>query len=206
MPRPTSFDRDRVLDTVMHAFWTHGFEATSIDRLERATGLKRQSLYNAFGDKEAMFTAALDRYRTQVGRPLRALLDSNDPGAAVRAYLDGHLRMLEDPCTPAGCLIAGCSSELGPRDDAVGQRMRAETSGGVAAVAEVFSGWQSAGKLSAKADPDQMAALLAAIVRGLAVLARAGPDRHVIAHAVDGAVAVLNPFLTPTLEPEGSSR
>lgn len=205
MPRPTSFDRDPVLDTVMHTFWTYGFEATSLDRLERATGLRRQSLYNAFGDKEAMFTAALDRYRAQVGGPLRMLLDSDDPQAAVRAYLDGHLRMLNDPCTPAGCLIAGCSSELGLRDDAVGQRMRAETAGGVEAVAGVFSAWKSAGKLSVEADPDQLAALLAAIVRGLAVLARASPDRDVIAHAVDGAVAALSPFLTQTPEPEGSS-
>lgn len=186
----------------MHTFWSHGFAATSVDRLEKATGLKRQSLYNAFGDKEAMFTAALDRYRQQVGGPLRALLDGDDPRTAIRGYLEGHLRMLADPCTPAGCLIAGCSSELGPRDNAVGQRMRAETAGGVAAAARVFGAWKSAGKLSPEADPSQLAALLAAIVRGLAVLARAGTGSEVVAQAVDGAVAALAHFLSS----DGASR
>ncbi|MFA9200543.1 MAG: TetR/AcrR family transcriptional regulator [Cypionkella sp.] len=195
MPRPASFDREEALDAVMRTFWEHGFEATSLDRIERATGLKRQSLYNAFGDKEAMFAAALDRYRIQVGTPLRALLDHDDPATAVRAYLEGHLRMLQDPCTPAGCLIAGCSSELGPREDSVGARMRAETAGAVEAGVEVFRAWAAAGKLSIGADPEQLAALLATIIRGLAVLARANPDPDILIQAVDGAVAALSPFL-----------
>ncbi|HZG08157.1 MAG TPA: TetR/AcrR family transcriptional regulator [Allosphingosinicella sp.] len=197
MPRPASFDRDEALDAVMRTFWAHGFEATSLDRLEKATGLKRQSLYNAFGDKEAMFMAALDRYRAQVGMPLRSLLGHDDPAAAVRAYLEGHLRMLADPCTPAGCLIAGCSSELGPRDDAVGARMRLETAGALEAGAETFRAWQRSGKLKPTADPEQLAALLATVVRGLAVLARSSTDPKLIGRAVDGAVVALTPFLTP---------
>ena len=147
MARPASFEREEILDAVMRTFWEHGFEATSLDRIEKATGLKRQSLYNAFGDKEAMFTAALDRYRSQVGTPLGALLDHADPHAAIRAYLEGHWRMLADPCTPAGCLIASCSSELGPRNDAVGARMRMETADALEAggggVSELATGGQA---------------------------------------------------------------
>jgi TetR/AcrR family transcriptional regulator, transcriptional repressor for nem operon len=201
MPRPAGFDRDTVLDAVMRSFWEHGYYATSLDRLEKATGLKRQSLYNAFGDKEAMFGAALERYRAEVGAPLRALLDSGDPAAAIRAYLDAHRQLLADPCTPSGCLIAGCASELGPRDDAVGARMRAEAEAATTALRMVFERWAAEGRLAASADPQTLAALLATIVRGLAMLARSGRDAAIIERAVEGALQALAPLLSPANPP-----
>ncbi len=43
------FDRNQVLDRAMAAFWTRGYEATSIDDLVEATGINRGSLYGTFG-------------------------------------------------------------------------------------------------------------------------------------------------------------
>jgi TetR/AcrR family transcriptional repressor of nem operon len=60
--RPRSFDVDRVLECAMHAFWRNGYGATGIAELEEVTGLGRQSLYGAFGDKEQLFARALDLY------------------------------------------------------------------------------------------------------------------------------------------------
>ena len=62
MARPRSFDTDSVLTSAMMLFWQQGYEATSIRDLERASGLTAPSLYGAFGNKEALFTAALQRY------------------------------------------------------------------------------------------------------------------------------------------------
>ena len=56
------FDRYEVLDRAMAAFWTRGYEATSIDDLVEATGINRGSLYGTFGDKRRLFLMALDRY------------------------------------------------------------------------------------------------------------------------------------------------
>ena len=56
------FDEQRVLDGAMHAFRRAGFGALSIKDLEQATGLSSGSLYNAYGNKEALFRAAFDHY------------------------------------------------------------------------------------------------------------------------------------------------
>src|ERR1700730_11789741 len=56
------FDRDEVLDRAIVAFWTRGYEATSIDDLVEATGINRGSIYGTFGDKRRLFLMALDRY------------------------------------------------------------------------------------------------------------------------------------------------
>ncbi|MEO0569769.1 MAG: TetR/AcrR family transcriptional regulator [Pseudomonadota bacterium] len=62
MARPRSFDEATVVDAAMIAFWKLGYSETPIGALEEATGLKRVSIYNAFGDKEGLFLAALDHY------------------------------------------------------------------------------------------------------------------------------------------------
>ncbi|MEM1378737.1 MAG: TetR/AcrR family transcriptional regulator [Pseudomonadota bacterium] len=64
MARPRTFDEADVVDAAMIAFWKMGYSETPIGALEEATGVKRISLYNAFGDKEGLFLAALDHYHT----------------------------------------------------------------------------------------------------------------------------------------------
>lgn len=195
MVKTAKLDREATLEAVMRCFWTNGYEATSLDRLEKATGLGRQSLYNAFGGKEALFSVALDRYREQVGAPLRTLLEQEDPAIAIRAFLEGHLAIFNDETSPAGCMLSGCSSELGPRDDTLGDRMRQETATGAEAMEAVFRRWQSEGRLTESADPGTLAALLSAVIRGLAVLRRASSDTTLVARAVDGAVQAFAAFL-----------
>ena len=63
--RPRSFDEDAVLDRARAAFWNLGYAATTLDELAAATGLNRPSLYGAFGDKHALYVAALERSRDE---------------------------------------------------------------------------------------------------------------------------------------------
>src|ERR1700693_3521049 len=60
--RPRSFDSDKALDAAMQVFWRKGYEGASLSDLTGAMGINRPSLYAAFGDKEALFRKALDRY------------------------------------------------------------------------------------------------------------------------------------------------
>ena len=43
----------------------HGYEGASLADLTRAMGINRPSMYAAFGNKEALFRKALDRYVDQ---------------------------------------------------------------------------------------------------------------------------------------------
>jgi hypothetical protein len=46
--RPREFDYDDVVEKAMHLFWRQGYQSTSIDEIETATGLTKGSLYKAF--------------------------------------------------------------------------------------------------------------------------------------------------------------
>ena len=62
MGRPKNFSREEVLEKAMPVFWKHGFADTSLQDLERATGVNKSGLYTEFRDKEDLFLTCLRRY------------------------------------------------------------------------------------------------------------------------------------------------
>ena len=62
MGRPKNFSREEVLAKAMPVFWAHGFSDTSLQDLERATGVNKSGLYAEFRDKEDLFVACLRHY------------------------------------------------------------------------------------------------------------------------------------------------
>src|SRR6478752_603419 len=74
--RPREFDTERALAAALSVFWTKGYEGASMAELTEAMGITKPSLYAAFGNKEALFTKALDLYEREklayVGEGLKA--------------------------------------------------------------------------------------------------------------------------------------
>jgi len=62
MGRPKNFSRAEVLEKAMPVFWKHGFADTSLQDLERATGVNKSGLYTEFRDKEDIFMGCLRHY------------------------------------------------------------------------------------------------------------------------------------------------
>ena len=62
----------------MNVFWRFGYEHTSLDVLMREMGIARQSLYDTFGDKRALYLQALTQYRDNDHARLRRLLPRVD--------------------------------------------------------------------------------------------------------------------------------
>jgi AcrR family transcriptional regulator len=78
MGRPKGFNREQVLERAMPVFWKHGFADTSIQDLERATGVNKSGLYSEFRDKEDLFMACLRHYLESQGK--RGLLTKEPLG------------------------------------------------------------------------------------------------------------------------------
>src|SRR5438132_95237 len=83
MARPRSFDSDVVLDKAVETFREKGLDGTSMEDLEKATGLRRASLYGAFGDKRELYLAALKRYQGTRGVRLLEELNAAKTGRAA---------------------------------------------------------------------------------------------------------------------------
>lgn len=192
MPRPRHFSEPEALDAAIERFWQHGYTATSVRDLGQAMGLGAASLYNCFGDKQALFARALDRYLDGTMRERIARLEASlPPRAAITGFLDEIVAAsLADP-QRRGCLMVNTALEVAPHDKAVGATIAAR----LAELEGFFRRCVAAGQADGSigmGDADDLARLLLATVMGLRVLARARPEAALLHGAARQALAALD--------------
>src|SRR5690348_4805353 len=95
--RPRSFDVDHALDRALKVFWRKGYEGASLPDLTKAMGINRPSLYAAFGNKEALFRKAIDRYIEGPACGFRAALEEPTARKVVERLLYGNIDLVTDP-------------------------------------------------------------------------------------------------------------
>src|ERR1700733_10066888 len=105
MGRPREFDTERVLDAAMEVFWRHGYEGATVAELTEAMGINPPSLYAAFGSKEGLLKAALDRYAEKRAEFLREVLAAPTAREVAERMLLRIADLHTDPANPPGCLL-----------------------------------------------------------------------------------------------------
>ncbi len=70
------FDKNEVIDKSLELFWRHGFTASSMQQVVKTTGLKPGSIYLAFGNKEGLFSEAVESYSQKAMTFLRNTMDT----------------------------------------------------------------------------------------------------------------------------------
>jgi TetR/AcrR family transcriptional repressor of nem operon len=173
MSRPREFQEAEVLDRALAAFWRVGYEACSISSLVKYTGLQRQSLYNSFGDKDALFLAVLKRYEQHSAGELAKLDRPRSTLADLRKYMEDVLA-IQGTRGCGACLLV--RTAFGPQIK--NPRVKRVVSEGAQAVRACFirvlERAKFAGELPAHADPENCAAYLYAVLNGLAALSKTG--------------------------------
>ena len=190
--RPRSFDESEVLEAAMQVFWDHGFDGSSVRALEDATGLGRQSLYNTFGDKRALFEACLVHYeQTRSAGMAACLTASGSPLAAIERLFASWRTAAETGCK--GCLLLNTLAEFGGRDPALLTVVERVLATQRDALAEQLRAAQKRGEVRQDLDPIQTAQRLQATGNGLLLLARLGPPASVLDGVLEDSLASLRP-------------
>ncbi|MEM7522808.1 MAG: helix-turn-helix domain-containing protein [Pseudomonadota bacterium] len=169
------FDEDEALDAIMRVFWTKGFRAASIDDIVSATGLKRGSLYAAFGDKAAMYAAAHARYRREQEKVMMSALSGGGLRDAFEALFAAQIDILSNPATPPGCLITVTFGEAPGRGDALEETAGEDFERARAAFRARLE--EGRAELRSDADLEAVAAFYTVTIRGIAALHRLRADR-----------------------------
>jgi TetR/AcrR family transcriptional repressor of nem operon len=115
MPRPRAFDETAALEAAIECFWRHGYEATSLRDLTTAMGLTAPSLYNAFGDKQQLFSRALDHYLERATRErLRRLEGAFAAKEALTRFFDEIIDHSIGDRHRKGCFLVNSALEIAP--------------------------------------------------------------------------------------------
>ena len=116
MARHKEFDTHEALHKAMEVFWSRGYEAASIQDLVKHMGINRQSLYDTFGDKHALYLQALDLYSQVETRKLFELLEKRGSvRKALRQLFAGVVEGALGDGPRRGCFMSNAMSELAGR-------------------------------------------------------------------------------------------
>jgi TetR/AcrR family transcriptional regulator, transcriptional repressor for nem operon len=88
MGRNRDFSEEAVLDSVADVFVANGYGGTSIQMLSDATGLGKQSLYNTFGDKRALYLKSVECAVARTREVLPAMQAAPDGKGAIYAFFE----------------------------------------------------------------------------------------------------------------------
>ncbi|MGB3616773.1 MAG: helix-turn-helix domain-containing protein [Catalinimonas sp.] len=171
MGRSKAFDEEEVLDRAVELFWQEGYHATSMRDLTERLGINASSLYHTYGDKQKLFRAALERYRTQAGRAVTQRFEAApDVRTAVRELLLEATR--PQPARGGrGCFMVNTTVELAAQDAQVAEIVRLNREALEAALAERFEGAQARGEVAAQHTPTALARTVFNTLQGLRVTA-----------------------------------
>lgn len=187
--RPRTYDPNEALGKAMGAFWDRGYSATSLDDISAATGMNRPSLYAAFGDKQAIYLKAIERYRA--GSAVRDALKEEPTlrGALRRVYRVALAIYLAGDQGQRGCFVIGTAATEAVANPLV----REQLAGVLSDVDDAFEARirraKDDGELPAGADPKTLARLASATLHSLAIRARAGEKRRVLEAIAEAGVS-----------------
>lgn len=193
MARPKEFDHLQALQRALDTFWERGYDATAVRDLCAAMALNSGSLYGAFGDKRALFLAALDHYVETESRQAGERITSAPSGLlGIESFFDYLLDQMLQGKRRWGCLVTNSVTELASRDPEVAARARQQLQRLEKSFAGALERARVAGEVGPHVGPET-ASFLVCVVQGLNVLAKTGPSRKALERVVAvalGSIAV----------------
>ena len=177
MPRPRSFDETDVITRARKAFAETGFAGTSLDTLLEATGLARQSLYNAFGGKKELFMRAFLSDAAEAVEAVESIRHGEDsPIGRIRSQLV-KVAVEHGSAQAPPSLFTKAAVELAARDPEVASTVAAAFQTMRTHYAACIGEAQAAGEIDAGADPDPLGAFFVAVIEGMSTLGGSGVPR-----------------------------
>ncbi len=171
--RPSNFDRDAAVETVMNKLWRDGYEASSVKALSEMLGITRSSFYNAFGTREALFEEALALYAAQ--SPDRPLADAASDVSVKTLFTEVFRAMCkaraEDP-EGRGCLAVNSISELCNSHDELGPLLENAVSGNLKRIQSILQSGVENNELNQDMDVAATALAVQNLQIGLNVLSK----------------------------------
>jgi TetR/AcrR family transcriptional repressor of nem operon len=187
MARPREFDEHQVIEKLMTVFWDKGYEATTMQDLVKASGLLKGSLYGAFGDKQALYLAALKHYnRTRIQAGIDMLNGEGRPRQKIARLFDNVIESTKRGLFAGGCLLCNASLEKAVGD----KQFKAEIKTTIRRLKVAIMDALKAGNVN----EDQAASLAAFIVSayfGTRVLAKGGAPAAMIGDTRDHCLQLL---------------
>jgi len=193
MARPREFNETDAVRSAMLCFWQRGYEATSMRDLAASMGMSAPSLYNAFGDKEKLFTRALELYLDYNAREFVLRLESSlPPKEAIRQFFAEIVDHSIKDRERKGCFLVNSALEVASHKKELTAVISKQFSEIEGFFKRCIVAAQAKRTVPQSLDASDTARMLLGVLLGVRVLARSAPNRSLLESVVRSALAPLD--------------
>jgi TetR/AcrR family transcriptional regulator, transcriptional repressor for nem operon len=182
MARTKDFSENEVLGKAADVFTRLGYSATSLSTLTQELGVAKQSLYNAFGDKESLYLQALE-CAAEGSTLRRALMPSEKNGLQrLQAFFELIISECANPNHP-GCMLSVGILEQ-PQESAIASELQRKWQGTQELLRSAIEDGQRDGSIASQRRSAELAQALMATMAGLRVMRKAVADPNALQSAL----------------------
>jgi AcrR family transcriptional regulator len=168
----------------MQVFWRKGYEGASMVDLTTAMGINSPSLYAAYGSKEGLFRAVLERYEARRDKFMAEVFAAPTAKEVASLFLHGVADFAADTGgqNPPGCLLLQSGMTCGDSD--IPDELARHRAIKEKALSERFARARAEGDLPQNTEPAALARYVMAVSNGMCVQAASGAtlaDLHAVA-------------------------
>jgi TetR/AcrR family transcriptional repressor of mexJK operon len=176
-PRRPSLSNEELLDKALDLFSQHGYERTSVETITATAGMAKRTVYLRFGDKKALFIAALQRAIERWRVPIERLREAERDGLEESLLAIGQI-LVDNLLSPAGQQLLRLTNAESGRMPEIGEYTVQEGTGRTLAyLADLFRRHFQPDKIEMSEADDAAEAFLHLIVGGPANAAAWGVVR-----------------------------
>jgi TetR/AcrR family transcriptional regulator, transcriptional repressor for nem operon len=193
MARPRNFSETDALDQLAAVFTARGYGGTSVGDLTEATGLGKQSLYNAFGDKQSLYLQAIDHSAARFGQKASKAFAEPTGRAAIEAFFQVLLKAcMSNDEAENNCIVSAGLLE-GIQDEPIAERLCERWVASRQALKALIERGREDGSVRKDCESQELADVLMTLMSGLRVTARVVTKPAQLKRIVQLNLAVLDP-------------
>jgi len=191
MPWEKNFDVNVALQRAGEAFWAHGYEATSMQDLLEAMGIRKGSFYDTYGSKREVYLRALEQYADSRFAHFGSLVEGQGPKESLKTLIEAIYEECIEHEGHRGCMVINCALELAHSDTAAQRAVQRAFEHHEQSYADLIRAAQAAGEVDGELDADATAKAMLAVVVGMRVFSRSGTSRATLRTLADQALELI---------------
>lgn len=191
MGRKISFNKEQALNKAMHLFWEKGYDATYISGLIETMGISRSTLYDSFGDKDALFKLVLEHYKNYGSQKRNLLFSGINAKASLTSFFYQHIEKCYSDEIPKGCIITNSSLLIGKIDPAIEEILINDFNELEKVFKQVIEEGKRKGEISQEADTELVAYSLLSLNHSLNIMSKYKKEKKLAYRLVDKTIADL---------------
>ncbi len=196
--QPSEETRTQLLNAAFEEIHRFGFQAASISRILKHTGVTKGALYHYFPSKKALGYAVLDELirEQMLDFWIRPLAQGNPIDVLIGIIREAGRQMsLED--IRLGCPLANLSQEMSPVDEGFRERLETLYEEWRNGIGQALREGQRKRQVRADIDPDATAVMLVASLEGCMATAKNAQTRELLLQCGCSLIQILDSFRAP---------